>query len=401
MKKIFIISIGYVPVSTPSDKQFVLDVVEDLSNYFEVTVWTLNDIDETKNGKLIKCPSNNGYKIYNRNRVFHTSLGMQYKPHPIHSSIRNGIEVNLSFIWYLATHLRKTISECKPDIIHISDSIGPVVWLIKLLYKDIPITITKPTVRLSSSVIYNIWIWLSLKKADAIFTFTKSAFLQLKNIGLNSSEILVIPWGVRIAKDQHPQINTALIRKRYKCADDELLIVLLPRVIGDELVTYIKCFKEKFNHFNARFVFAIRPTRYLDSLSNLGSDNFIIESGPDDFYDVLTSADLAIADVGSQKGILSSSLLPLAWMESMLRRTPVFTNDAPGVEELILNNHNGLIYKDDDDLIQKLNMVVLGREAGIDIVDMGKNGRRNILERFNTKIITEEYKKIWKIILGK
>ena len=54
MKKIFIISIGYVPVSTPSDKQFVLDVVEDLSNYFEVTVWTLNDIDETKNGKLIK-----------------------------------------------------------------------------------------------------------------------------------------------------------------------------------------------------------------------------------------------------------------------------------------------------------------------------------------------------------
>ena len=41
-------------------------------------------------------------------------------------------------------------------------------------------------------------------------------------------------------------------------------------------------------------------------------------------------------------------------MESMLRETPVFTNESPGVEDLIIDNYTGVIYKTDDDLLTKL-----------------------------------------------
>ena len=55
-----------------------------------------------------------------------------------------------------------------------------------------------------------------------------------------------------------------------------------------------------------------------------------------------------------KKNIISSSSLALTWMESMLRETPVFTNEAPGVSDIIIDNYTGVIYKTDDDLVSKL-----------------------------------------------
>ena len=111
-KKIFIISVGYVPTPTPTDKKFVLDIVQNLSNEFDITVWSLNDMDDCNNGKTIYCEKNTSYMFYNKNRIFHQSLGSKYKPHPLHSYIRNGLEINLSLLWYLMTHLRNKINEC-------------------------------------------------------------------------------------------------------------------------------------------------------------------------------------------------------------------------------------------------------------------------------------------------
>ena len=98
-KKIFVISVGYVTIPTPSDKKFVLDIVQNLSSEFDITVWSLNDMDESHNEKTIYCGKNNSYKFYNKNRIFHQSLGSKYTPHPIHSNIRNGLEINLSLLW--------------------------------------------------------------------------------------------------------------------------------------------------------------------------------------------------------------------------------------------------------------------------------------------------------------
>ena len=51
-KKIFVISIGYVTIPTPSDKKFVLDIVQNLSSEFDITVWSLNDMNDSHNASV-------------------------------------------------------------------------------------------------------------------------------------------------------------------------------------------------------------------------------------------------------------------------------------------------------------------------------------------------------------
>ena len=392
-KKIFVISVGYVPTPTPTDKKFVLDIVQNLSNEFDITVWALNDMDVCNNGKTIYCEKNTSYILYNKNRIFHQSLGSKYKPHPLHSNIRNGLEINLSLLWYLMTHLRKKINECNPDIIHLTDSIGPIASLIKIFYKNIPITITKPTVRISKNLIYNLWVRLSLKKADCVFTFTDASLKQLEKIGIQKKKINLLPWGIQVSTKNLSVEKELLIRKRYNCNKDELLIVVIPRVADETNVyKYIDHIKNVSVKANAKFVFAIKPTVYFDSFSKIVNDKVFIESGPKDFYDLLSAADISISHTRKPKDIISSSLLPLAWMESMLRETPVFTNEAPGVEDLIINNYTGIIYKTGDDLVSKL----LDSDMKKNIKNMKINARNLILDKFNFDKISSLYSSNWK-----
>ena len=391
-KKIFVISVGYVPIPTPSDKKFVLDIVQNLSSEFDITVWSLNDMDDCNNEKTIYCGKNNSYKFYNKNRIFHQSLGLKYKPHPLHSNIRNGLEINLSLLWYLMTHLRTKINECNPDIIHLTDSIGPITSLIKIFYKDIPITITKPTVRISKNPIYNLWLRLSLKKADCVFTFTNACLKQLEKIGIQKGKINVLPWGVKVSNNNLSPDKKLLIRKRYNCNKDELLIVVIPRVNESDILKYFDRIKSISVKAHAKFVFAIRPTRYIDSFSKIENDKVFIESGPKDFYDLLSAADISIAHTEEKKNTIITSLLPLTWMESMLRETPVFTNEAPGVRDLIIDNYTGVIYKTDDDLVSKL----LESDVKKNIKNMKINARNLILDKFNLDKISSLYSNIWK-----
>jgi len=391
-KKIFLISIGYVPISTPSDKKFVLDIVQNLSSEFDITVWSLNDMDDYDDEKTIYCGKNNSYKFYNKNRIFHQSLGPKYKPHPLHSNIRNGLEINFSLLWYLMTHLRTKINECNPDIIHLTDSIGPIASLIKIFFKDIPITITKPTVRISKNPIYNLWVRLSLKKADRVFTHTNVSLKQLEKIGIQKKKINVLPWGIQVSANNLSIDKELLIRKRYNCNKDELLIVVIPRVIEGDLYKYINRVKSMSVKVRAKFVFAIRPTRYVDSFSKIENDQVFIESGPKDFYDLLSAADISITYTGGKKNTIITSLLPLTWMESMLRETPVFANEAPGVRDLIIDNYTGVIYKTDDDLVSKL----LESDVKKNIKNMKINARNLILDKFNLDKTSGLYSNIWK-----
>ena len=397
-KKIFIISIGYAPISTPSDKKFVLDIVQNLSSEFDITVWTLNDMDAHDDEKTIYFGKNNSYKFYNKNRIFHQSLGSKYKPHPLHSNIRNGLEINLSLLWYLMTHLRKKINECNPDIIHFTDSIGPIVSLIKIFFKDIPITITKATVRISKNPIYNLWVRLSLKKADYVFTYTKICLKQLEKIGIQKEKINLLPWGVQVSNNNLSLDKKSLIRKRYNCNTDELLVVVIPRFKSyNKHVRYFDRIISISANVHAKFVFAIKPTRYFDSYSRIENDKIFVECGPKDFYDLLSAADIAIGhnDVQEKNKITSTSLLPLTWMESMLRETPVYTNEVPGIRDLIIDNYTGVIYKTDDDLLTNL----LKSNVKKNIENMKINAKNLILDKFNLDKISGLYSDVWKNFL--
>ena len=192
--KVFFLSVGFVPEITPSDKKFVFDIVNDLSNKLDIIIWTLNDKPTTK-GKVVLTNNNSTYRYYNNNRVFHNDLGNSYKPHPNHSIIRNGLEINLSLLWYLFTNIRKLINLHKPDIIHLTDSFGPAAIILKSLFKDIRVTINKPTIRLNGSLAYNMWVKAGLKNSDGIFTYTSAALKTIEKLGIKKKKYTIITMG--------------------------------------------------------------------------------------------------------------------------------------------------------------------------------------------------------------
>ena len=76
----------------------------------------------------------------------------------------------------------------------------------------------------------------------------------------------------------------------------------------------------------------------------------------------------------------------------MIRETPVFTNEAPGIRDLIIDNYTGVIYKTDDDLVGKL----LESDVNKNIKNMKTNARNLILKKFNLDKISSLYSNIWK-----
>jgi len=159
---------------------------------------------------------------------------------------------------------------------------------------------------------------------------------------------------------------------------------------------YIKFVKDISVSVNAKFVFAIRPTRYLKKFSKLETKKVIIESGPKDFFNLLSAADFAIGENFEEDQAETTSLLPLAWMDAMLRETPILTNKVSGIEELVKDKFNGMIFKDNNDLKKLLN-----RNNINSFKNLKNNSKKTIQKKFNVNKISDKYYKFWKAIIDK
>ena len=218
-------------------------------------------------------------------------------------------------------------------------------------------------------------------------------FKTIRKNWYSKKKISLLPWGVQVSNNKLSVDKELLIRKRYNCNKDDLLIVVIPREDNEtDMHKYIDRIKSMSVKTHAKFVFAIRPTRYVDSFAKTRNDKVFIDCGPKDFYDLLSAADISIVHTSEQKNIISSTLLPLTWMESMLRETPVFTNEALGIRDLIIDNYTGVIYKTDDDLVSKL----LDSDVKKNIKNMKINARNLILDKFNLDKISSLYSSNWK-----
>ena len=79
----------------------------------------------------------------------------------------------------------------------------------------------------------------------------------------------------------------------------------------------------------------------------------------------------------------------------MLRETPVYTNEVPGIRDLIIDNYTGVIYKTDDDLLTNL----LESNVKKNIESMKINAKNLILDKFNLDKISGLYSDVWKNFL--
>lgn len=338
--RILFLSIGFVVQDTPSDKNFWKQIIQSLPEHFVVGVWSLNDATPRK-----ELSEDLGREVHYRskNRLFHNAIfadpGEAYIPHHQHSDARNGLELLVSNIWYFLTDIRSFIVEFRPNVIHLTDSFGPSANILRWLFPDIIITLTKPTVRLSnnSSPVYKSYVAHSLKYCDAICTHTHVSRDYLS--GLTTAPIYVHPWGTNQNLDNTGGNEKELIRQRYGCRKIDKLICLSDRFLDtatDEFFDNLSCFSEKI------FVLAIRPTRYLTAHQRFSRNNVVVVSGPVDFYAFLEAADLLVSPP-ELKSEGCSSLLPLAWIDALARGTPLLCASQPGIEDIIADNRIGMI----------------------------------------------------------
>ena len=396
--RVAILSMDYVPQDTPTDKQFVHEYLGILSKRIEFAVWSLSDQEETHKqyrvgkGKVL---------FHSRNRVFHKhtfSHGVgTYQAHPIHSSLRAGVEINLSMIYYLRD-VRSFMAAFKPDLIHFTDSAGPVAGLVKRSFPNIPMSITKPTMQIDrdgwSGKLYKYYVKKSMIAADKVISFTNAGADELKVIGVPRERVKIIPWGIPIPQII-PEKNTSSIKKRYGCGNGELLVVVTDRTRGylNETVDYLKTLA-KTGKF--KFIVAVKPTLFKPEYNVWTDENVFLEDGPDDYHDLLTAADVMYSPLGNFD-LNRASLLPLTWMEAMLRRTPVITLNAPGVNDLINDNENGFLYRSRDELPAILNRLIDNDAPE----QLGNLARQTILDRFDISFLAQKYADIWCELISK
>lgn len=389
--RVLIVAISYFPMRIPSDKQFVNDLLKHLPDSIEPAVWTLNEAD----------PSSRIVRIGNRNipvrsicRLWHRPLSSGEDglvPHPNHSQVWNLTEISLSLGFAAFGSLRKAIRDHKAQILHFADHIGPVLQLIRALFPDIAITCAKPTAWVPSAkywLLYERLLQSSLGSADAIIAYSQSCKSSLVHAGIDNRKLHMIPWGIeRPCPTSQEKIN--LIRQRYGCSPDDLLVVGEDRgLLTEYRYRIIRDAKVLAEQEPMRFVFPIRPTRFQEEHTKLSDERVTVIKSPPDFYDLLAAADALFCPEGSQ---LATCLPPLMWLEAMVRRTPVVTTFGPGVEETLVDGQTGILYQDSREAADALRRL-MDKEL---LAALQNGAQRFVLEKYDVERIAESYAELW------
>lgn len=392
--RVLIVVISYLPIRIPSDKQFISDLIKHLPDDIEPVVWTLNEAEPST--RIARIGSKD-VPVTSTCRLWHKPLcsgedGLV--PHPDHNGIRNLTEISLSLGVAAFGPLGKVIRIYKPQITHFTDHVGPALRLIKRLFPHIAITCAKPTARIPSSkhhFLYQKLLRFSLDAADAIVTYNRGCKSVLSHAGISERKLHVIPWGVDYPSPLN-QEKIHLIRQRYGCSPDELLLV--GSVRGSRrnyLCESVNVAKMVAQHTSIRFVFAVKPTRFREKDLQLSSKKVWVVKGPSDFYDLLASADAIFC---ARDSLNSFILPPLVWLEAMIRGTPVITMFDPGVEEIIKNGRTGMLYRNLNevpDVLRKL----LHREL---LASLQNGAQQLVLEKYDIKQSAERYGTLWRSI---
>lgn len=389
--RITMMSIGYVLQHTPSDKVFVNNLITNMADCLDVSVWSLNDA----------TPATGTFKVgqrrvfyRNTNRIFHKPIFEdfpgQYRPHPRHSNVRNALEIGASLAWQFITNIRDFLFQSRPNVIHLTDSFGPAALILKLVSPNTPITMTKPTIRVGVSnkwTCYKVYVKLSLIAADQVITFTNAAANEIEKLGIPRDRINVIPWGAEGRSVEPLNDDVLNVRKKYGCEGKKILAVLTDRFISEAQHSFFdKCAELS----NIEFVWAIRPTRYSKKLQDFSRKNVLVENGPTNYLALLEAADLLIS-IPEDESAASTSLLPLAWIEAMNRGTPVMTVDQPGVCDLIVDGVTGILTDNSDQILDRL----AGMKDSHALGRMQWNCKDLVDREFNIDSISKRYGEIW------
>jgi len=205
--KVLFVSVAYMPSKMPSDKQFLRDLIAHLPDDVEAAVWTINDWPEHV---MTDHLGGREVKVYARSRFLHRPRyelrsaggnGWSYSPHTPHQPLRQLFELSSSLVVSLAS-LRRVIKHERADVIHLTDNMGPVIPMIRMIAGGARITMTKMTCRAIGERpgLYGFFVRRSAAGADRLICFTEACAREMTKAGCDGRRLTAIPWGVPIPK---------------------------------------------------------------------------------------------------------------------------------------------------------------------------------------------------------
>ena len=337
------------------------------NNNYEVISCAIHD-DEyanaiSKNSKFISFNSNNKYKLKFINELYiflkFSILILKIKP-----------SICLFFT-------------AKPNIIF---SISSIIFRQKYINNITGLGSIFLKKNRGIKLFFNFLYKISLSKSKQVFFQNNddyNYFISNKLCNKNISK--VIPGSginINIQKFYKPKIND---RKKY--------FLCLSRLIKDkgiyEYIEASKIINEKYNNIEFKLIGNIdynNPSSIKkNELDNLIKDSKIIyKNFQDNIYEEINKSDCII--LPSYREGLSRTLL-----EAGILKKPAITSNVPGCRDVIDHNYNGLICEPKNalDLANKIENFINMKESNLK--QMGMNAFKNVLNKFDEKIILNHY----------
>lgn len=188
--------------------------------------------------------------------------------------------------------------------------------------------------------------------------------------------------------------------KDLKISKNDIVISIVCRMIAPkgiyELMEAAKSVVEEKN--NVYFLY-IGDGKELDNLKKLSllnnlNNNIIFTGYTDNVKDYLDITDIFVLPSYYQEG------MPISILEAMSMERPVIVSDNKGCRNIVTDNYDGLIVKPKDKKTLAEKIIYLCNNPD-EMIRLGNNGRKTVLEKYCKDIILEEHQKILESIINK
>ena len=285
------------------------------------------------------------------------------------------------------------LNKKKIDLVHIHTINSPALigsLAAKLIGK--PVIVKIPRNGLNSSInLYNknnlgkLYLFSLKKTVSKFICLTKFAEKELKSFGFKKEKLIVIPNGVEITQDKSIKKNKNF--NHYVFAGR-----LIKRKKIDEI---IQAFKKIFKNKKKK-LFIIGEGPELKKLQQLDSDipsisKVFFLGNKNNAFVQKQFEKCAFFIMNSTSEGLSNSLL-----EAMSKSCVVIVRKIKGIDEILKDNRNSIIFRNKNELIKKLKNYNNYKK----LIDISENAFMTINKSYNINFIADRYIDLYKKLIN-
>jgi glycosyltransferase involved in cell wall biosynthesis len=229
---------------------------------------------------------------------------------------------------------------------------------------------------------------MALKGTDRIFAGTEAARERLIRDGCSSDRVIVEPWGCPVPARRQRVEETPASRVRILWAG------FLQQIGREDLLRSLALAQRvRQQRPEIHFTFSLKPECFSDEFKAFEMPGIHVEAGGRSFLGDLQAFDAFLSPVSEGE---STPAPPLTWLEALAAGLPVITTAHPGIEEVVVDGHSGIVASDYDSLESRL------LEPGLKstLQAMRQNARDQHTRRYDIRTVAARYADVYHELLS-